>query len=400
MQDPSLPPPLAGLRAPFPPSAPGASALRLPMTSVRRARDQVEAGFPAGRRPDRRNRRRSHPAAARLPRPGRDRRGRRGTDARGSAPSPGGGWPRGSPFITRSIETRLGPKGLRAGVLRLCAPLTGVGALAGTRAHLLSGLPPRFHPPQVTAHPPPPATAATVHPQSQPPGARDFRPIPPLPAHLQPGSFPSPPLAGILSSSSAKYLFPPQAPLKPGILAPTSSPPPRHTARRKPRSPPLHSPLQTRGHFPSTPRSTQVWDLRSPRHHTPPTPPPPPATPGGRKPEMPFQALAHSKLGNPSPLPAPFPASLGSLPTRSPSQARDTPDPACPPRGCSPGPVPQTWRWGAGYYHALHTPELKGRQDPTKGCPSSWPHVALCTSPRARLGAAAGHPGLPANSRA
>lgn len=47
------------------------------MTSVRGAGDQVEAGFPAGRRPDRRNLRRSHPAASHPPRPGRDARGRR-----------------------------------------------------------------------------------------------------------------------------------------------------------------------------------------------------------------------------------------------------------------------------------------------------------------------------------
>lgn len=37
------------------------------MTSVRRARDQVEAGFSAGRGPDRRNRRCSHPAAGKGP---------------------------------------------------------------------------------------------------------------------------------------------------------------------------------------------------------------------------------------------------------------------------------------------------------------------------------------------
>lgn len=83
----SLPPPLAASELPFRP-APGASALPLPMTSVRRAGDQVGTGFAAGRRPDRRHRRRSHPAAARLPRPGRDRRGRRGKGPPRLGPQP------------------------------------------------------------------------------------------------------------------------------------------------------------------------------------------------------------------------------------------------------------------------------------------------------------------------
>ncbi|XP_042098614.1 collagen alpha-1(III) chain-like [Ovis aries] len=56
---------------------PGARVLLLLVTSVRGAGDQVEADFPAGRRPDRRNLRRSHPAASHPPRPGRDARERR-----------------------------------------------------------------------------------------------------------------------------------------------------------------------------------------------------------------------------------------------------------------------------------------------------------------------------------
>lgn len=61
---------------------------------LRGAGDQIEAGFPAGRRPDRRNLRRSHPAASRPPRPGRDASGR----------------PEGVPLSARLPQSPRGPR--------------------------------------------------------------------------------------------------------------------------------------------------------------------------------------------------------------------------------------------------------------------------------------------------
>ncbi|XP_046952238.1 proline-rich protein HaeIII subfamily 1-like [Lynx rufus] len=237
------------------------------MTSVRRARDQVQAGFPAGRGPDRRNRRRSHPAAARLPRPGRVRRGRRGTDLSARPPAPAA---------------------------------AGRGARLSLPAHHRrprSTPSPSHREPEISA--PPPAAAPRPPPTSDP------------------SSLPNTSRDSPLRSPKAQDPFPPQAPREPGF------PPPRHTAYRKPRSSPFHSPLQTKGHFPSTPGSTQVQDLS-------------PQSPSHRKSEISLQALAHHKLGNPCPAP---PASFGSLPIRSPLQAPYTPDPACHPPAPPPPPA-------------------------------------------------------------
>lgn len=85
----SLPPHLTVLsQSSYSAHLPGASALLLRLTSVRRAGDQSEADFSAGRQPDRRNRRPSHPVVARPPRPGRDARGLWGGAPLGWIPQP------------------------------------------------------------------------------------------------------------------------------------------------------------------------------------------------------------------------------------------------------------------------------------------------------------------------
>ena len=128
----SLPPHLTVLRqSSHSAHLPGASALLLCLTSVRRTGDQAEADVSAGRQPDRRNRRPSHPVAARPPRPGRDGRGRREGNPVSSIPQPRRGRQRVSPFTTRRVLTPPARAVSACWAIAGCAQLTVACARGG-----------------------------------------------------------------------------------------------------------------------------------------------------------------------------------------------------------------------------------------------------------------------------
>lgn len=232
-----------------------------------------------------------------LPRPGRDRRGRRGTGPSRLGPQPQRRLAGRLAFHHRVNCNPEGPQGsARGGDRSLRA--ANLGGCAGRN--------------------------------SRPPPVRD----PPAPRK-----------PGIRSPLNHR---------KPGVSAPlAASPgvPPPHTA---------HCKLGVTAPHPANPGfppSRLARDL-----------PPPPGHP---KPDN--LCLCPRPLQTRDPfLPPPAPASLGPLPSRRPSHARETPDPNCPRRGPNSSLNPRTCGGGGtqvGVYHALHRSQARGEAGPHQVLP-------------------------------